>query len=206
MKLLPALKSCVAAAAIAVAGSASAALIVQQGPGNFPNDDNVVFNPCSAESLGPATSVSGCLLLGPAPDLGVVFTSDELISANGGQATVLNTDGGFSLLTIALASGDIGTLILNIDVLNSAVNPTVTFADQTGGTGAFALDANGENFFRITGSPSAFVTLNTTTDIVVNVQQVRIGVAQGQVPLPGTIALLGAGLAGLGLLARRRRA
>ena len=183
--------------------SASALSVVT---GNVPQDDsNVVRNPCG---LPPATetgtTVQGCL--NDNNSVIVDLTSDEEINFSGGQATVTATDGEFSTLTVAADS--FSTLILNID---ANADGFVTFTDGAGTSDPFALDANGQNFFTLTGVTGDFVTFVTTvggveTDIVDEVRQIRLGQGQvGVIPEPETYALMMAGLAAIGFISRRRK-
>lgn len=88
MRKLQALLIAGVAGAALMAASAGATPIIQEGPGNFAGDSNVVFNPCAAGDavFGPALTVTGCL--NDDKDTLVDFTSNENLIANGGQARV----------------------------------------------------------------------------------------------------------------------
>ena len=75
------------------------------------------------------------------------------------------------------------------------------------------LSGNGQNFFTITGDDEfSWVSFNTTSDIVADVRQVRLGAADGpgtgpdpSIPEPATLVLFGLGMLGAGVAGRRIR-
>ena len=201
------LKSLLLVAALAAAfASPSAALTVYSG--SVPQIDSaLVRNPCGL-SPGSATGIPvlGCLL-----DLlsqTIAISSDESLEIAGGPAILDSTDGTFSQLTIsATAPASLSTVIFDID---ATVDGFVTFTDASGTSSPFALDDSGSNFFTLTGITGNFLTFTTfnslqaEADIVADVKQVRLGIV-GAIPEPETYALMMAGLAAVGFIARRRK-
>jgi len=186
--------------------TAQAVLIVNTGVDNS-GTDNVIFNACSAPVGGPALTVTGCL---NADHTRVVsFTAEENVTASGGQARVDATDTtGFSQLSISASASAFNKLVLNID---SRLNGTVTFTDGVMTSNPFPLDQNGQNFFTITGGPFNFIQFTTAvggtvTDLVVDAEQFRIGLAAAvTIPEPGALLLLGLGFVVLGATRLRLR-
>jgi len=194
-------------------GQAQATLMLVEG--NIAGDtDNVLFNACDNEVLGPALTVSGCLNTNHATV--VDFTGTEDLLANGGQATIEGADGLFDAVTINLADPSLGfaKLIFNLDAV---ADGTADFraVDQFGNVFNFAdivLDGEGENFFTLLSDDNqiavSFSLLSTDgPQNIVNLQQVRLGAVEipQQIPEPGSLALIGVGLLGIAGLARRRK-
>lgn len=199
------LKAVLLAAVLSGAFTSASALTVV--PGNVPQiDSNLVRNPCGLSSLtGSGNPVFGCLNDDHAQL--VQLSSDESLEITGGQASLDATDGSLSQLSISLVANTLGTVILNID---SLADGFVRFADGSGLDGTFALDGNGENFFTATGVTGGFLSFTTfdsqgvEIDLVADVKQIRLGVL-APIPEPETYALMMAGLAALGFIARRRK-
>lgn len=205
------LKSFAGATALLVLSltSAQAGLIVQSG--NIPQSDNNVINGGSCGGVsGPALSLDGCFNGQTNPI--VNFTSDENITyAAGGQARIEAQSGDYSRLTISIDGYTIDSLILNI---NASSNGYVRFSDGATTSSVFALSGSGNNFFTITGGDFDFLSFmtysnsagTTESDIVDDVRQVRMSATQtAAISEPASLAILSAGLVGLGLMMRRRR-
>ena len=88
----------------------------------------------------------------------------------------------------------------------------VTFESNLGVHGNFALDGNGQNFFTIFDDTFSWISLTSPDTEFKDVQQVYMncpvgtGCAVNEVPEPATLALFGAGLAGVAIIRRRRKA
>lgn len=200
-------------AMVGAAGTrAEAAIIVQEGlVGGSGDVDNVLLGPsnCDGVSNVAGTTIQGCLNT----DAGYLidFTSDEQIfSPSSGQARIEATDGGFSYLQIAPVDGTFYKLQLNVI---ASEDGSIFFTGSPGGDSlAFALRSTGSNFFTITGDDEfSWVSFNTTTDIVADVRQVRLGAGEGPgtdpdpIPEPTSLVLFGLGLFGAGVASRRSR-
>ncbi len=196
---------------LAAVGVAHADIIFFSGPGNFPGDENILFNEPGLVNQGNPveglTNNTGFI---------VAFLSDETLDTPaGGQARVAALDGSFDDLSIFLDNNPIAgytSLILNINALaDGFVNFTV---DQLVGpdvNASFALTGGGQNFFRIQAINGQYIlnTSFTTTVGVEDVRQVRIGGSttdfnpDGEpVPEPATM-LLGGGALGVAFLRKR---
>jgi hypothetical protein len=205
---------------LASASVASASLMIEEGPGNFPGDQNIVFNNPALVNMG--TTVEGETNQDATR---FDFTGEEALIANGGQARIDPQDtSGFNFLGIQASPsfnpGSFTTLILNLDVVNAAGggenNGDVTFTvNQLVGASleeTFAIGQSGQNFFRIQAVDDQRITgvsFRTTVPLE-NAQQIRIGGFAANdpgdpsaIPEPMSMALLGSGLGVLALFGRK---
>jgi hypothetical protein len=218
-----------AALALAVAGTADANIIFTPGNNPQPNEDNILFeDPGTID--GPATTITGHVNQS-VPSQFVSFTSDENLQPTaGGQADVEAVDGDFQNLTIALMGGTFGDFILNPAIFgqgNSVNGNMVVTVSQVSGPDAvydFNVGSAGNNFLTIVAQDGQRMTsINLSTTVsglqITRLAQPRISTPTQcpsgstdplcgplqQTPEPGTLGLIGLGLAGLAALRRRKQ-
>jgi PEP-CTERM motif len=167
---------------------------------------------CSpAQAPGPALTVTACL----GSEL-VNATGNENLTINGGQAVIDAADGFFTSGNIALANLGRGFTILGFNINSTATNQNpsnvsfvIDFVDAAAVAGslttaAFAVGPGG-NQFRFDGTLGFVITkvsFTAAANSIDDIKQIRFESADRpvNVPLPGTLALLG-----LGCLALVRR-
>jgi hypothetical protein len=186
-----------------IAAASQAIIIITPGPGNFPNDENILFNRQGRLSMGMRVE-------GESNQTHFVVdfydAGETLHTPSGGQARVEAVDGGMTDMALRLQQpgATFGTLIWN---LHSSGDGQVTFRIQrTDGPDhieTFNLDRNGENFFRIRAENDAMLVARFHTNVQLDdVRQPRMG-GFGIVPEPSALAMLA--IAGVGFCSSRKR-
>jgi len=136
-------------------------------------------------------------------DLDVKFNADGsvniygIVSGTSNSGTAVN----FSGLLFTVKATDITgatTFTNSVGTYNTTLsNLTITAAGFQALADVFGLTAGGLGYISLNGAAANFGTLNSTIKVV-------SGGSTGTVPEPSTYALMGLGLVGMGLVARRR--
>ena len=203
------LNAVIAGLALSAAAAATHGLTVVSGNVPQPDQSNVIRNACGLDDgSAEGTTILGCL--NDDHDQWVSLTSDESIRWVGaGQARVRASSGLYSQLEVSAVDDTLASVILNLNVSGDGF---VSFSDGTETSSLFEVDADGQNFFTITGlSGNLSLTtfsdaVGTESDIIRGTRQIRLalGGPVPAIPESNTYALLMAGLGTLCFVARRR--
>jgi hypothetical protein len=204
-----------AALACSAAGPASAAIIINVGPGSLQPDENILFS----NNPTPAFIIEG---VSNQTDTLVSFFGGETLTPKGaGQSRLDTTDTrissvftfrGFTGQLLGVDLSDLGLAFTSTEFRlfgGSATEATLTFVDTEGEVfqETFAIPANG--FFSATtedGQLIDYFSIATNGDLH-DVRQVRIGGVQpvAVIPEAGAWAMMILGFGGVGTVMRRRR-
>lgn len=205
------LMTALAVSSATVVVPASAAVYVCSGANCTGVSENVLVDKNSvASSLVKGATQSG---------VKVEFTSstDLLLGAANGQATIDAKDGLINNLTFSLLDGySFGSAIFNLEaapgkVKGEATSVTISYYDPVLKLfGTKSIKTNGQNFMGIysdSGERFYGVTIsgNPTNTGWGQLKQLRLGDVQGAVPEPATWAMMIVGFGAIGASMRRRR-
>jgi len=176
------------AAVLALAARADAGIVFQVGPGGGNPDENVLFNQNGLVTTG--TTVMGATNQTHAV-LDMTSQQGFSLQASGGQASLERVGGGSfgSVLFTPNSSPPTGLGIslvglasftdLKFNIHATSDGLVTLLVNNSVSSGLLPLDANGQNFFRITADGSDTITslLVTTSggDLITDVKQIRLG-------------------------------
>lgn len=205
----PLMTSVICLAAMTMAASAQASIVIFDTPGAIQPDENVLLHKgetgltVTGETNNSHTSVTFQGL-------------EDLTLPASGQARIEAVDGGMTWLSFYLTDPLLGFKSVEFNINSSADGfANLTFYDQFGaafsGSSPYAIDGNGENFFSASALDSQWITrvlIETDVEFAVDmedVRQVRLG-GIGVIPEPETWLMMVVGFGLVGLQLRRRKA
>lgn len=172
--------------------------------GNNPqqNEENILLN----------SGLSGTTVFGLTnqTNLQVAFssTTDTLVEPSSGQARIEAQDGVLNNVSISVPNGTFTDIILNPFFGSGTANVTVLTANNETFTFSYSL-SNGQNFLTIVADPGTaiFSVTVSAADGFTDLRQPRISgaTANGSVPEPASMVLLGSGLLGIATAFRKFR-
>jgi hypothetical protein len=202
------LMAALATAAVGLAATPASAVTLQLCPGGascVSGTTNVNLGTFNAPGSATVTGTVG--IGGPEVD----FTStDGLLETNTGAATIFTASGAaLDQLTFTLVTGAFTSAEFNLENGDPKAFDIV-LSVSGGGTKVISIaNANGSNVFDIIGDPGETFTsasfVSTGSGGFVDFKQLRLVLAAGAVPEPGTWALMLLGFGGIGMAMRRRR-